>query len=592
MTDTTANHLLTIPKNVGRAIIEAGAVIACPLLATEKFVNFCKERNLSIDRERLFRLERLRLFAPVFRLLTPHKDVPLLSIPPHKDNNWFTEGWAWDTTSVEPTYQVPDHKDRTQEGYYSVFQIDYLQIVLAEMTLSVQLDSYLESSIKEMIDWDKNGKRWLELTRLHADSLRTHEYRRAVALLCQFISNRYYPHTQGNQRTIHVSPRHSSDSWTLVNALDWDWYDVVRTWKPHEAERLFELTPSKLCHAYKGLAVSQAYCDPLERWYQLTQFVKFRERERLKGDALRGETLRSGAHMLRLLYKDLYDEELPHPNEVTGKIITPIPELETRKDTRRYLELVVNRYDLNPQPTVSLIVEGASENLAVEAIFEQYFSAHPGKYGIEIIVLGGVDVATGAKEDRFRAIIRLIDYLHHHQTFTFLILDNERYARKLKAEAQKAKSIHGPRYVTRPEYIKVWKRSFEFDNFSCAEIANALSELAVGKGRFSAVQIETCQQSPASGAMLKELYHQRTGKKLDKLRMTALLTERMLSPVSWRTIANRPITKTLERVARLAQRNPFPTMQEIWKENQASKFFGKKINSEQRWRKGVGRRTR
>ena len=140
----------------------------------------------------------------MFRLLTPDKEVPPFSIPPHKDNNWFTEGWAWDTTSVEPSYQVPDHKDRTQEGYYSVFQIDHLHIVLAEMTLSVHLDSYLESSASEAINWDKNGERWLESTRLHADGLRTHEYRRAVALLCQFISNRYYPHTQGNQRTIHV----------------------------------------------------------------------------------------------------------------------------------------------------------------------------------------------------------------------------------------------------------------------------------------------------------------------------------------------------------------------------------------------------
>ena len=218
---------------MGRAIIEAGAVIACPLLATEKFVNFCKERNLSIDRERLFRLERLRLFAPVFRLLTPHKDVPLLSIPPHKDNNWFTEGWAWDTTSVEPTYQVPNHKDRTQEGYLLSLPNRLPSDCPAEMTLSVQLDSYLESSVKEMIDWDKNGKRWLKFTRLHADSLRTHEYRRAVALICQFISNRYYPHTQGNQRTIHVSPRHSSDSWTLVNALDWDWYNAGSLAKPN-----------------------------------------------------------------------------------------------------------------------------------------------------------------------------------------------------------------------------------------------------------------------------------------------------------------------------------------------------------------------
>jgi hypothetical protein len=576
MSEATANHLLTIPKNVGRAIVEAGAVIASPLLGTEKFIRFCKDRSLSVDRERLFRLERLRLFAPVFRLLTPNKDVPTLSIPPQKDNNWFTEGWAWDTAGVEPSYQVPDHKDQTQEGYYSVFQIDHLQIVLAEMTLSVQLDSYLESSASETINWDKNGKRWLEFTRQHADGLRTHEYRRAVALLCQFISNRYYPHTQGNQRTIHVLQQYSSDCWTRVNALDWDWYDFVRSWKPREVELLFELTPSKLRHAYQGLANSQSYCDPLERWYQLTQFIKFREREKLKGEALRAETLRSGAHMLRLLYKDLYGEELPHPNEVGGKVITPVPELETRKDTRRYLELVVNRYDLNPQPTVSLIVEGATEENVVTTIFEEYFGAHPGKYGIEIIVLGGVDVATGSKEDRFRAIIRLVDYLHHHQTFTFLILDNERYARKLKAEAQKAKSIHSRRYVTRVEYVKVWKRSFEFDNFSCAEIANAMTEVAEGKVRFSREEIESCEQNPFPGARLKELYHRRTGKKLDKLRMSTILTERMLSPEARRKIANRPIIRTLERVASLAERNPFPTMQEIWKGNQASKFFGKK----------------
>src|SRR3990172_3931473 len=283
--------------------------------------------------------------------------------------------------------------------------------------------------------------------------------------------------------------------------------------------------------------------------------------------------------MLRLLCRDLYNQELPHPNEVTGKIITHIPELETRKDTRRYLELVVNRYGLNPQPTVSLIVEGSSEEKVITTIFEKYFGNHPGKYGIEVIVLGGVDAATGAKEDRFRAIIRLIDYLHHHQTFTFLILDNERYARKLKAEAQKAKSIHSRRYVTRPEYLKVWKRSFEFDNFSCAEIASVLTEIAAGNARFSRVEIDACQQNPESGAKLKKLYRRRTGNKLDKLKMITLLTERMLSPKSRHKIANRPVIKTLERVARRAARNPFPTRQEVWKKNQASKYFGKKRRS-------------
>src|SRR3990172_9398375 len=238
--NTTTEDLLTIPEDIGRMIIEAGAVIACSLLGTDKFIEFCKKRGASINDVRLFRLERLRLFAPVFRVLTPQDEVEPLSIPPKKDNDWLAKGWAWDTTQVERTYQVPDYADQTQEGYYSIFQIDHLQIVLSSMTLSVHLDSYLESSASKDIDWEKNGKSLLEFTRSHAASLKTHVYRRAVALLCQFISNRYYPHTQGNQRTIQVPQgRHSWDGWTTVSAFDWDWREVVRKWQPREVERIF-----------------------------------------------------------------------------------------------------------------------------------------------------------------------------------------------------------------------------------------------------------------------------------------------------------------------------------------------------------------
>jgi hypothetical protein len=101
MISARTDDLLTIPRNIGRSIIDAGTVIACPLLGTDKFVRFCKERGLSISRERLIGLERLRLFAPVFRVLTPEQDVPHLSIPPGNDTDWFNEGWAWDTTGVK-----------------------------------------------------------------------------------------------------------------------------------------------------------------------------------------------------------------------------------------------------------------------------------------------------------------------------------------------------------------------------------------------------------------------------------------------------------------------------------------------------------
>ena len=182
-------------------------------------------------------------------------------------------------------------------------------------------------------------------------------------------------------RSMQVQSGHFSDAWIVIHALDWDWHREAREWDPKNVEMLYSLTPKKLRHAYESLAMGQAHTDPIERWYQLTQFVSVDERRKLKGDALRAETMRTGAHMLRLLHKDLYGEDLPHPNEVAGSIINHVPELDVRKDTRRHLELVANGFGVNPQPKLSLIVEGPSEEAAVTRIFELYYGVHPGKYG-------------------------------------------------------------------------------------------------------------------------------------------------------------------------------------------------------------------
>jgi len=571
--------LLTLPDYIGQEIVYSGAVIACPLLGTDRFIKFCSERDLSVNRERLIRLEKMGLFSPIFRVRSPDQDSLPFYIPLREGNNWFIKKWAWDTTGILSNYKVPDEKDQTQEGYYSIFQIDHLNIVLQGMSLQVQLDGFLDSKHHGDINWQKNGDSWLQYARQRMESLRTHEYRRSVALLCQYISNRYYPQTQGDQRTIQVSQGHSSSgNWITVFAPDWEWRKEARNWDPQKVARLFNLTPDKLRHAYEGLSISQAYCDPLERWYQLTQFISVNQRKKLKGTALQAETLRSGAHMLRLLYKDLYGDELKHPNEITGTIINHIPELSVREDSRLYLEFVVNRYGINPRPKVCLILEGQSEEAAVEKIFKRYFGTHQGNFGIEILVLGGVDVATGSKkEDRFRAIFRLIDYLHHHQTITFLVLDNENYAKRLKKEAQKAKSIHSnSRFVTRQDYIKIWKDSFEFDNFSCNEIASALNKLSKGHATFKLKEISICKKSSNPGNSLKNLFREKANYGLEKIKLAELLVEAMLSPTARRKIINRPIAKVLIRVASLSSRNPFPIMHETWEKNQASTYLGKR----------------
>ncbi len=571
-----SEDILLLPSNVGQAIVETGAVIACPLLGIDSFVAFCKERGESIDRGRLFRLERLGLFSPLFRVRSPKKKVMQFYIPIRPGNNWFTKKLAWDTTAIPLTYTVPNDNDRSQEGYYSIFQIDYLHLVLKKMTLQISLESYLDGK-EQTINWQQSGEHWIEYAEKTLESFRSYEHRRSLSLLCQYISNRYYPNTQSDKRTISVTMGGLSDRWICIFGYDWDWDSDIRDWNPRKVEQLFALTPKKLRHAYETFAREQNSFDPLADWYELTQFVSVNERKKLKGDALRAETVRIGANMLRLLYQDLYGEELPNLNELNGSINTHSFELEVRKDPRRYLEFVVNRFGLNPQPKFALILEGQSEANSVQKIFEKYFGTHIGSYGIEIIVLGGVDIATGTKEDRFRAIFRLIDYLHHHQTITFLILDNENYAKKLKKEAGIAKSTHGKRsYITRKEYICIWKDSFEFDNFSCSEIAAALNKLAEGYANFNTSEVMECKNGHNPGNLLKKLYNQKTEYNLQKLKLSDILTESMLAPNSRRKVANRPIIKKLERVARLAALNPLPTTYDVWEKNQSSRYLSTK----------------
>lgn len=566
--------LLTLPNDAGRKIVESGALFTLPLLSTSSFVSFCKDRGLAITHERLLLLERLGRFAPVFRLKTPNEDAPAFRLPVRPDNNWFEKGWAWDTSLPAKDYAIPELTDRGSEGYYSIFQIEDLVWVLNRVTMTVQLDWYLEDS-GHPVDWNARGEEWLRFARHTSKESPANHFRRAIGFLCQFISERYFPYTQGDQRMIRTGRSSYSDAW-ITAYDDSEWYDYVRSWKPETAANIFGLTPKKLRHAYETLAVAQEAVDPLANWYQLVQFVAVDRRDRLKGDALLAETLRSGALMLRMLHRDLYKEELPIPNEVTGQIFTHIPEIEVRQDTRRFLEFVANRFRVNPQPVLALFVEGPTEQRAIELIFQNYVGVHPGKYGIEIIVLGGVDVATGTKEDRFRAIFRLIDYLHHHQTLTFLLLDNEGFARRLQHEAHDAKSIHHTRRnVTRPDHIKLWQRSFEFDNYSSAEIADALTSQAGGKSIFTSEDVKACEGHAAPGAALKKLFLNRVGKKLDKMELAEALVKTMFAPASPRKIANRPIVKVLDQITRLAARNPLPTMQETWELNQASEFLGK-----------------
>ena len=209
--------------------------------------------------------------------------------------------------------------------------------------------------------------------------------------------------------------------------------------------------------------------------------------------------------------------------------------------------------------------------------------AHPCRYRRFACPLTGANARLAEKRGSVTPSFRgtctpyLLPVRLAHQTFAFLILDNENYAARLKTETKAARSIHGDRrYVTRQEYIRIWKDSFEFDNFSCTEIASALTQLAQGAATFGVEDIAGAKRTRNSGSALKFLYETKANYGLNKIRLAELLVETMMSPTARRKIENRPIVKTLNRVELLAARNHLPTTQRARDANQSSKFLDRR----------------
>ena len=571
-----ADNLLPLPENPGRLIFETDSFMTAHLLKTGDFVRYCKDRELNVTVERLHRFEELAVFRPLVRFIHSDSRSEILHVPNGPSSEWFDRGYILDTYHPATQYDVPAHDSETSEAYFSIFQIDHLSHVLTEFDLTLHLEPFARKGVVEK-DWNDRKTQLIEMAQHSIEKWQTDEFSRAIPLLCQYVANCYYPLTQTNQRVIkYSSGGFSEDASMFINGRDWDWDEFSREFDPKEAEAQFALTKPILKHAYETLGASARFCDPLYKWANLVEFASLDQKKNLKGKALRALAFRDAANMLRLLHKDLYGEDLKPTHQIFGQVITHYPELEVRNDVRRYLEFVVNQYDLNPQPKLVLFVEGESEIVLINTIFNDYFGADPGIYGIELVNLQGVNNATGNKKtDRFRAIFRLIDYLHHHQTMTYLILDRENQSAKLKAEAKNAKSIHGQsRFAIPPDHIDLWKVSLEFDNFSDTEIAVGMTKLTEGHAVFKRIDVKNARQSHPDGKALSTLYKNRTGYGLNKPKLASHLAAILVDPKCRRDPENRPLVKILNRVCHLAVRNPFPERHETWLLNQESHFLG------------------
>lgn len=282
--------------------------------------------------------------------------------------------------------------------------------------------------------------------------------------------------------------------------------------------------------------------------------------------------------MLRLFYDDLTGNKLQAPDE------SPFWEKDkfygegVTKNELQYLEFLTNEYNLNPRPNLILVVEGNGEAEQFPRLAKELFRLSFPQLGIEVVNIHGVGNFTGKKStDKYGALEKFIDDYHYRQTIVFVVLDNEGRVQTVRQNLLKANSKCYPkRKVTKNEYICVWNKNIEFDNFTHNEIAKAMTTLSDNRHIFKDNDIADCENgfSAREGNSLEKLFNNMLGYDLSKPKLLEILFGFIISNPE----TERPVVQVIQEVINLAGKNHYrPVTMDIWQKNQESGFFGDPI---------------
>ena len=585
-----------------RLCLELDAFQICRPIPADDFVKHAGERGVDVNFEMLERLDELGLFRPMFYCIYPvrrYKKEPVEGSPnSHRQGALLAETDDWDGPTVEelvypgfifrnymtwydhghlrprsefvPWDELMPIRERrlSGKGYYSIFQVADLYQLFLTMTLPDNAIWLFDLSNEELQERATTHRNWAkrEMDRRQASSGRIPE----SSLLCQLISARYFPTTQSDGRTIQISGGDGC----------WEWQDYCTEWSAQDVFVRCQLTNEDVYRARDWWRSRVRSLDPLGEWYDLLRFISVDRRKRLKGHALLAQRLYEMEWMLRLFYEELTRETLQPPQKhPTWYLADGEPEEHIHGDPR-YLRFIVNRYHLNPQVSLVLYVEGDGEYRVLPELCIQIFGFSFEGLGIEIRNLIGIPGFEGRKKQEYGALERAIEELHDRQILTFVILDNEgKRIHKLKKRLTgKPSHYHPERTFTRSEYLRIWDKNIEFDNFSNEEIASVLTETAGDTHYFTAGDVARARSEFGSNSdPLERLLQSKAGcgygSKVEFLERLFQRIERSETTAydkkDWR-----PVLVVLDSLITLASRNHQPKLQQTAEANQSSGFFG------------------
>lgn len=587
-------------------IIDNELFIICRFLSTDQFVSYCKDRDIQTSREQLEQFEKLGIFYPFARVKYPKikikvkysddgnrcQDLEILEeeeewtgdiredyahfwFEKEYAKSWLEKGLLWEPSlcpfqSWKTFYD--ENEDKQIENFYSVFQCYTLYQLISKMEISAEWwISYSKEDINKLTS---KISEWAAtvITSYQKNGIRGE----AAAVLCQIISNRYFPKTQSDCRSIQVSiPSYYHN---------WNWYKYCRNW---DAKAVFNDTGmniNDLKRLQELVAIEAKYVDPLEQWYELIRFVSVEKKKKLKGKALFAQTLYSMEEMLRLFYEDLTGIKLHPPDESFNWKKDNFYGEGVTQNELQYLEFLTNQYHLNPKPKMVLVVEGNGEAEQFPRLMQELFGYSFPKLGIESVNLQGIGNFTGKESmDKYGALERFIDDYHRRQTIVFVVLDKEGRVPQIKERLIKALSKYYPkRKVTKVEYIHVWNKNIEFDNFTDDEIALAMTKLSEDRYTFKVEEITDCRNrfSSKERDLLSKLFKEKIAHyELSKPNLLNVLFGFIISGSKNSTgdKTKRPVVKIMQDIIKLSKMNYQPVTLDIWQKNQESGYFGDSV---------------
>ncbi|MDP3110668.1 MAG: hypothetical protein Q8M71_01015 [Thermodesulfovibrionales bacterium] len=584
-------------------LIEEELFIQCPLVSSGDFIRFCKERDIDVSEDDLELYEKIGIFYPIARVEFPkykekieyientnsYRALGILQegevwhgqIREDYGHFWWAqniarefckEGLLWSpkdrTFTPWNIFYDKELMHRKIESYYSIFQIYPLYMIkkMSSMNLSLTWwSTYDNETINNLVAQIKDVATQTAQMLKGRDNISDE-----IANVCQIISNRYFPKTQSDRRTINISyPTHYHD---------WSWGAYCRNWDAKKEIIRMGIDEKKIKKYQEIMSSRSRYCDPLENWYDLVQFISLEKKKRLKGKSLLAQTFYAMELMLRSFYKNLTGQDLSEKEGINNKWKERVYGEGVPDSNMTFLEYLTNEFHLNPRPKLILIVEGKSEYEQIPRLAKEIGYSFD-TLGIRIESVEGIGNFTSGKIERF------IDHYHNLQTIVYIILDNEGNAITFREKILRKKSRYpgANRYITNEQYIFIWDLCFEFDNFSDGEIANALSSLSQGHS-FSQDEIAALRKDfgKQKGATISTLYEEKTAHSLDKPALAELLVDTVIGNLDKEVIGGnwqRPLLKKVEEIIKLAAKNYQPHRYDTWKTNQESGYLGKKINN-------------